>query len=115
MFATVEEAEKARRVLMRHAGVESLAQETVEGWWIIRAPYTADVCPLETWDEVADIVLVPPSPPAGPRAGLLAEARAHLGSVQRGLVRPARPFGDPVSSQVAGLCAALECLLEVLA
>jgi hypothetical protein len=120
MFANKAEAERAARAASRITGRKAeVWPDADRGLAVGFADESQAHMGYISWDELADFLAAgyrsPQEDQTDKRAGLVAEARAHLGAVKRGLVQPARLFDDPVYSQVAGLCATLECVLEVLA
>jgi hypothetical protein len=106
MFSTIEEAEKAQAMLRRFGGREFRAEPYASGGYVIydaRMPGPV----IGYWEELADFLLLERRDDDR-RAGLLAQARAHLAIAER------RMGGGNIS--VDGyLVATLSCILEALA
>jgi len=104
MFSTIEEAEKAQAMLRRFGGQDSWMQHTPEGAFIVSQK---DGRSIGSWEGLADFLLLERQDDDR-RAGLLAQARAHLAIAER------RMGGGNIS--VDGyLVATLSCILEALA
>lgn len=116
MFATIEEAERAARLLTkvtgRQAKVWPHARVGIAVGFVDESHFAR--C-FDSWDAVADaIVAQRASVEDDHREALLALAKAHLGVARRLLREPEKLHTDPTYSTFAALVATFECLLEVV-